>query len=152
MRKPFDKQLYKKYDQLAKSYAESLFPDYEVEEHKRKTHVDLVIKKNGEILFYIETEIKTYIKDGLPFSYSTLNIPSRKFKFCNLDKPTLFILFSETGKTYFCVWDKFVRESPLEEVQNRYVRRDELFFKVDIKKHVDDNIQNALRRHWRQGK
>jgi hypothetical protein len=147
-RKRFDRELYEKYDAMAKSYAQREFKKLGLglvcEEHPQKTHVDLIVEKApGEILFYVETEIKTALDGEFPFA--TLQLPHRKEKFCGLDKPTLFMLFSSDGKKYFCVWDQHVVGSSLAEVSNKYIKGGEFFFQIPLA-YTDRSLKNALKR------
>lgn len=144
-RKKFDRKLYAKYDQKAKEFAlaELKKVGLEAEEHRLKTHVDLVVEKDGEVYFYVETEIKTAL-DG-DFPYETLQLPHRKEKFCGLDKPTLFMLFSSNGKRYFCVWDQHVVGSGVAEVSNKYIKGGEFFFQIPLA-YTDRSLKNALKR------
>ena len=148
-RKPFDKNLYDQYDKLAKKYAINILElsGYKVRGNAKKTGVDLIVSdKNNNDLFFVEVEIKRYIKAGESFSFDTLHVPHRKAKYCGLDKPTLFILFSECGKSYLCVWDNIITASPIKEVENKYVTKGEVFFDVPMN-HVDDSIDKALKRN-----
>ena len=151
-RKRFDRDLYNTYDGAAKKYAKSVLKttEYEIEDNKKKTGVDLIVKKDNEIKFFIEVEIKTAIRDDEKFEYPTLNIASRKRKFCVLEYPTLFMIFSKSGLSYLCCWDKFILISPEREVKNKFVYSGETFFQINIKKHVDNNIKPALRRKWQR--
>lgn len=149
-RKPFDRRLYAKYDELAKGFVRKLLEPlgYEVCDNPRKTAVDLIVKLGGETLFYVECEIKKALQGG-KFKYDTVNIPERKRKYCGLKHPTLFMLFSPDGVPFILVWDKFVSRSNVEEVHNRHMRNGEEFFKVPIKD-TDSDISKALRRKWRR--
>ncbi len=148
-RKPFDRELYDRYDGMARDYAkhELEAAGYSIEDNERKMGVDLIVRKDGDILFYVECEIKTALDK--PFHYKTLQLPERKLKFCGLSHPTLFTLFNTKGDKYFAVWDKFVRASPLKEVYNKYVSNREFFFQIPV---VDCNkdIAGAMRRKWRR--
>ena len=146
-RKHFDKELYAMYDAKAKEYTRNEFEDlhggWVVEDHPLKTKVDLIVKKDDEIAFYVECEIKTALDK--PFEYETLQLPQRKEKFCGLDKPTLFMLFSTDGSSYFCVWDRHVSGSTLAEVSNRYMKFGEYFFQIPVG-NTDRRLADALKR------
>lgn len=144
-RKKFDRELYKKYDALAKKFALAELKKVGLagEEHPQKTKVDLIVKKDDEVLFYVETEIKTALDGEFPFA--TLQLPHRKEKFCGLDKPTLFMLFSSNGKRYFCVWDRHVVGSQLAEVSNKYILGGEFFYQIPLSQ-TDRSLKNALKR------
>lgn len=101
MNKRFDKELFAANDLLARNKCKELLKDFDfvVEDNPKKMGVDLIVKnKAGEVQFYIETEIKR-VWEG-DFKYDTVNFPSRKFKYCNLDKPTIFIMHSGDLKSY----------------------------------------------------
>lgn len=146
--KPFDKKLFAQFDQLAKDYALKVLREagLTVKNHPRKMSVDLIVTENDQPAFYVETEIKRYLNGNEPFAFTTLHLPSRKIKFCQLDLPTLFILFSEEGHRFLCVWSQYVLSSPLVEVNNKYVHKGESFADIDIAKYVDDSIEKALKR------
>lgn len=147
-RKHFDRDLYNKYDKAARKYAKAAIGDkFEVIDNPKKMGVDLIVKKNDVPIFYIETEIKKALDK--PFEYGTLQLPERKSKFCTLDLPTLFMLFSSDGSKYFCTWDKFVSISPLAEIHNKYMSCREYFFQVPMV-NVNNNFEDAFRRHWRR--
>jgi hypothetical protein len=147
--KPFSTHLYYKYDKKAKKFAIKILEKEEfiVEKPKNKKSVDLIVrwKKVPSMYFYVETEIKRYLSVVKNFDFDTLHLPKRKKKFCELDRPTLFMLFSEEGDKYLCVWSTYVLKSPLKEIKNRYVKKGELFFDISIK-YVDNNIKRALKR------
>ncbi len=144
-RKKFDRKLYEMYDAKAKKFARAELEaqGLKVEDHPLKTKVDLIVKNGDDVLFYVETEIKTALDK--PFPYATLQLPHRKEKFCGLDKPTLFMLFSSNGKQYFCVWDAHVACSNLAEVSNKYIVGGEFFFQIPIE-NTDRSLENALKR------
>jgi len=150
--KKFDQELYKKFDELAKKYALDVLTNsgLQVKRNSSKVGVDLIVYNDKEELFYVEVEVKRYIKPNENFSFETLHIPYRKLKYCNLKLPTLFMLFSECGQAYLCVWDKFVIKSNQKEVSNKYVDKGEIFFDVNIKECVDDSIDKAFKRKWKR--
>lgn len=149
--KRFDKKLYERYDRIAKEYTYSILNDigYDARESDRKYGVDVIVYKNDEHIFNVECEIKTHLNGNEEFKYSTLRIPERKTKFCKLEKPTLFILFSESGHRYFCVWDKRIINSPLLEIPNVYISYGEYFYDIPMK-WVDNDIEKAMRRKWKK--
>ncbi|MBU1067384.1 hypothetical protein KKE60_06325 [Patescibacteria group bacterium] len=148
-RKPFDRDLYNQYDAKARTWFRKILPEeWTTENNPRKTGVDmLVYDGEGELAFYVELEVKR--KWMGKFCFSSLHLPERKKKYCNLKKPTLFIIFNATGSKYMCVWSKFVVKSKLEMVPNCYIKYGEKFFDIPVKD-VDDDIEKALRRKWRQ--
>ena len=85
MNKKFDIKLYKKYDNIAKKYAkkELLKCGIKTRVNDNKIGVDLIAFNDNKDLFFIEVEIKKYIKPNEKFKFDTLNIPYRKLKYCN---------------------------------------------------------------------
>ena len=127
--KPFDKSLYKKYDEKAKQLFENIAPiEYTVSRNPCKTGVDLLIYKNGKLVAYAEVEMKIVWKGK--FKWDTIHLPSRKIKYCGLKHKTLFILFRSDGKQYFCFWDRVILRSNLINVPNKYMHKEEFY---DIK-------------------
>lgn len=147
IKKQFSKSLFEQYDELAKRCAKKLLRQsgFSVSQNKDRYEVDLIASKDGIELFFCEVEVKTHIKPGEPFPWDTLNIPSRKAKYCGLRLPTLFCLFSKCGTSGLFVWDKFVVASDVNEVSNKYVQEGEKFFQVPISQ-VDTTLEKALKR------
>jgi len=145
-RKPFDKGLYKKYDSKAKKYAEKVLSDagFNVEVNPNKMGVDLIISDKKDVVFYVETEVKKSIHSDEDFAYDTLRILDRKCKYMQLDLPTLFMLFSEDGLRYLCVWSFVVLECPTIILDNKYVEG-EKFFNIPMRK-VDKDIKKAMKK------
>jgi hypothetical protein len=146
--KPFNRSLYNRYDGKARKWFAKVLPEgYTAEDNPRKTGVDVIVRnEDGDIVFYVELEVKCLWKRSFPFR--TLHLPERKKKYTSLKYPTLFVIFNNDGTQYKCVWSKYVLKSPLVEVRNRYVYRGEMFFDIPVK-YVDSDIEDALRRHWR---
>lgn len=140
--KKFDSRLYKKYDNKAKQYAIKLLNKNNIvaTENIDKKGVDL-IAQNGKKTFYVETEIKLAINNK-KFLYDTVRLTFRKSKYCQLDKPTLFILFSKTGSKYFCIWSDTVLASPIVKINNKYMEK-EMFYDIPIEKTFTD-IKRAI--------
>lgn len=97
--------------------------------------VDLIVldkNKLDKVLFYVECERKTVWKDK--FAYADVNFPERKLKYCQLDKPTYFIMFNHDFSEYLVVKGDDLAASPLEIVPNKYITYGEKFFKVPLSK------------------
>lgn len=147
-RKPFNPKLYEEWDRKARQWTRAIMPaQYVVKDNPLKHGVDLLVYENDTHAFNVEPEVKTIWTGRFP--YPDLNLPIRKSKFCHLEKPTLFIVFSKDGSEYFAVWDYIVNCCEVQEVPNKYVRRGELFFKIPLVDCCRD-IKRALRKHWRR--
>jgi len=145
MRKRFDRELYKKYDKLAKENVLKLIDKrkYKVIENPKKRGVDLLVYRKGKHVLNIETEIKSLWK-GKDFKYDTVQLPERKEKFAKLELPTLFIMFNDNQKSYLVIKDKDLLKSPRVEVPNRYVYKGEYFFQVPLNKVCFNDIKTVL--------
>lgn len=146
VRKRFDRDLYEKYDQLAK---EKVFEaidkrKFKLEENPKKRGVDLLVFNKGEHILNIETEIKRVWK-GKEFKYDTVQIPERKNKFAILDIPTIYVMFNNDQSEYLVIKDKDLLKSPLVEVPNRYVFKEEYFYQVPLKKVVFNDINKVIK-------
>lgn len=89
--------------------------------------VDLIVDNQ----FYCEVEVKHNWKDAF-FPFPTLQIPERKKKFATLDKPVVFMVMSSNRKKALVAKDNDVLNSPLKTVSNKYVKKGEKFFQVDV--------------------
>ncbi len=146
MRKKFDKELYNKYDTAAKTAAIKLFENltpYTIEQSLKKTAVDFRILKDGELVGYLEVEVKRTWK-GSTFEYPDVQFPERKWKYCKLDKPTIFMMFNEDLSSYLTVEGETLISSKLEMVRNKYIKYGEMFFKVPVGNILFDNIKPML--------
>ncbi len=146
MRKKFDKDLHSKYDTLARGEALKVFSGlspYTIVESEKKTAVDFMILKNGVHIGYLEVEVKK-TWDGSVFKYADVQFPERKWKYCKLDKPTIFMMFNSDLSNYLNVTGENLLNSKLEMVRNKYIKYGEMFFKVPVANITFDNIQPLL--------
>jgi len=133
MRKHFDRDLYNENDAKAKAAAKEILKNFKVEDNPKKTGVDLLVyNKQGEHIFNVECEIKKVWVDK--FTYTDVQFPERKSKYCLLEKPTFFIMFNKDLSQYLVVSSKNLLNSPLEIVPNKYISYGEKFFKVPLNK------------------
>ena len=146
MRKKFDKDLHNKYDTLARDKAKKVFESltpYSIVESEKKTAVDFMIYKDGVHIGYLEVEVKK-TWDGPQFKYADVQFPERKWKYCKLDKPTIFMMFNSDLSNYLNVTGEDLLSSKLEMVRNKYIKFGEMFFKVPVDKITFDNVQVLL--------
>lgn len=147
MRKHFDKKLYEAFDAKAKANVLKILA--EVSDLKAcgspvKTDVDLMVYRDRDHIFNIETEVKVVWSED-DFPYNNVQFPQRKQKYAILDKPTIFVMFNAKMNKYLSVTSADLIKSPLEMVRNKYVKFGEYFFQVplsrvsfnDLKKSID---------------
>ena len=147
VRKKFDRDLWKENDKKARKGVEKLiskFKGLEVRPHKDHRKVDLELFKNGKHIANVETEIKRVWK-AKQFQYESVQFPERKKKFCGLEKPTIFVMFNFDMDNYLVVTDTDLINSPVKEVPNKYVYKDEYFFQVPLDNVYMGNIKEALK-------
>lgn len=146
VRKRFDRDLWLENDKKARAGVEKLISDIEgleVRPHKDHRKVDLELFLDGEHIANVETEIKRVWR-GKDFQYNNVQFPERKKKFCELEKPTIFIMWNADLNSYLVVLDRDLVSSPCVEVSNKYVWKDEYFFQVPMKKVFMNDIDSAL--------
>lgn len=145
-RKHFDRELYNKYDVMAKAKANEIFATggWTIENNEKKMGVDfLVFDEDDNHVAYLEVEVKTNWEEK-EFPYSDVQWPERKWKYCNLDKPTIFMMFNIDASHYLTARGETLLSSKLEMVRNKYVRYGENFFKVPVSKITFDNVYKEL--------
>ena len=135
MYKKFDKKLYEEFDNKAKEKTFTLFQEhsYELTVSENQYDVDFYYEKDDVKLFYVECEVKTLWKTET-FPFKTIQIPERKKKFCNKDLPVYFIMWNNDLTKYLIIDHNTLIASPLVEVKNKYVEKNEKFFQVPIEK------------------
>lgn len=133
MRKLFDRELFNENDKRARKAVKRILEDYNVIDNPKKMGVDLIVQdKDGNTMFYVECEIKKVWKSE--FTYTDVQFPFRKEKYCLLDKPTYFIMLNYDLSQFLVVKHNDMLASPKEIVRNKYVPYGEEFFKVSLEK------------------
>jgi hypothetical protein len=134
VKKRFCKELHQTNDTLARAAGKTYWSSvgYEVKDNPDQYGADLIVN-TGQEEFYSEVEIKR-VWSGPNFAYDTLQIPGRKKKFTELDKPCVFVVFNNEQTHAFACHSDVLKESPLVEVPNKYVYSGEMFYQVPITK------------------
>lgn len=146
MRKRFDKELYNKYDKAAKDMVNKLFKGtaWTVKVSEKKTAVDFEVYENGKHICYLEAEVKLNWETP-EFPYGDVQWPERKWKYCQLDKPTIFIMFNRDLSKYLTATGTDLLGSKLEMVRNKYISYGENFFKVPVSKITFNDVYSEIR-------
>jgi hypothetical protein len=131
-RKKFDKELHDANDTLARAAGKKYWRSfgYTAEDNPDRYGADLLVNTGWEE-FYSEVEIKR-VWSGSSFPYDTLQIPARKKKFTELDKPCVFVVLNKEQTHAFVCSDATLKESPIVEVPNKYVFSGEMFYQVPV--------------------
>lgn len=130
--KPFNQYLHDAVDppaRIAVSKYVKMKWGLEARDNPNKYGVDLIVFRSGEPTGYIEVEVR---QPNL-HQYETIHVAQRKEKLFQEDLPTL--LFVLTGDLSHAWWVKssVVKSSPLIEVPNTAVAKDEWFYDVPRK-------------------
>ena len=138
VRKEFSKQLYKKYDDLARAATKEHLKKergYNTVDHHDKYAQDLIASKPDEWgvhlsePFCVECEVKA-VWSGAKFPYDTVQLPERKKKFFN--KLTLFYIWNKELTHAVTFWSEKVKHLTTVEVKNKYVKEGERFFQIPL--------------------
>jgi hypothetical protein len=135
MNKPFDRALFAENDKKARDAVKAWFKDSEIYtliDNPKKMGVDLLLYVGDEHVGNIEVEVKRVWKGD--FSYDSVQFPQRKAKYAQLNKPTLFVMFSADFSQFLTVTGADLLSSPLAVVPNRYVYQGEQFYQVPLDK------------------
>jgi hypothetical protein len=132
VKKRFSKDLHQENDTLARAAGKRYWGSfgYTVEDNPDRYGADLIVNTGWEV-FYSEVEIKR-VWSGPTFQYDTLQIPSRKKKFTELDRPCVFVVINKEQTHAFVCSSQALLDSPLVEVPNKYVYSGEMFYQVPI--------------------
>lgn len=143
--KRFDKELHDIYDKMGRDIVKdfvSSFWGMQAQDNPNRYGVDLHLYTDDVLVGYAEVEVRLAWKT-LEFPYEDLNVPERKRKLLVQDLPTFFFSINKDGTALFHCRSDVVLESKVEEVRNKYVFRDEQFFKVPLDKLTYVNLQQT---------
>jgi hypothetical protein len=129
-RKRFDRDLFQKYDQLARDvttkYLQSI--GYEVTEHPDRYAQDLIAYSTNKD-FCVECEVKL-VWEVSEFPYPNVQLPERKKKFFSV--PTQFFIWNKPLEHAMTFWSHDVATLEPVEVPNKYVYSGEYFYQVPM--------------------
>lgn len=130
MRKAFNRELYAKYDELAKKKTKEHLNSigYQVVDHPNKYAQDLIAKSEMNE-FLVECEVKI-VWNTKEFPYTTVQLPERKSKFFN--ERTLFYIWNKDTTRAVTFWSDDVKKLTPVEVPNKYVARGEYFYQIPL--------------------
>lgn len=126
VRKRFDKELYRIYDELAKDatrlYNQKLGKT--VSDNTNRYKQDLVCDDH-----LLECEVKI-VWDSDEFPYDTVQLPQRKAKF--FDALTQFYIWNKSLTRAATFWSEDIKDLEPVEVPNKYVYSGEYFFQIPL--------------------
>lgn len=146
VRKRFDRELYDQNDELARGVVKKLLAgtEYQVIDNPKKRGVDLLLYKNSQHIANIECEIKKVWKEK-EFPYESIQIPERKEKYTQLDKPTIFVMANADQSAFVAISQTALLKSPKKEVPNKYVYKGEYFFQVPKDQASFNNLVKVIK-------
>ena len=134
-RKPFSKNLYGKYDGVAKdTLINHLLKDGHVLIDSTESYdADVVTEKLGE-KHYSEAEVKTAWKGDWPTNWAEIRIPERKKKLLSEHGNNLkFYIFSGDMTKAWCIDSSLLTDDKLREARGRNIYAGEQFYHVPYK-------------------
>ena len=126
IKKRFDRDLYKKYDELAKDATRLHYKKQGtiLKDNPDRYRQDLVCDDH-----MVECEVKL-VWDGVDFPYDSVQLPQRKAKF--FDKLTQFYIWNKSFSKAATFWSEDIKDLVPVEVPNKYVYNGEYFFQVPL--------------------
>jgi hypothetical protein len=94
-----------------------------------KYGVDLIVYRKGQLCGFIEVETRDWGVKHCP--YDSIHIAQRKEKLFTNEGTLIFVTTRDFENAYWCKAE-YVKNSPLIEVPNRAVKRNEYFYDVPI--------------------
>ena len=146
VRKRFDSALYEENDRIAKEFVKNALKgtEYQVIENPKKRGVDLLLYKDSQHVANVECEIKRVWKTT-DFPYDSVQIPERKTKYTELEKPTVFVMLNNDQSAYAAIPQQTLLNSPKKEVPNKYVYKGEMFYQVPVNTVHFNDIKQAIK-------
>jgi hypothetical protein len=132
MSKKFSQELHDKFDSKAREKAIEFFTHngHSCTNNKNIYDIDLIVDND----YYLDVEVKTCWNGSWDnFTFSELNIPDRKEKYLNLDKPSYFMVISNDYSHAFIVPGEILKQCKKKLNPNKFNKNEE-FFKVPVKK------------------
>jgi hypothetical protein len=132
--KPFEKDLYDKYDTPAKdalvSYLEQ--EGHSIKRTEENYYADVVSTKQGAT-YYSEAEVKASWKEEWPKDWLELRIPGRKARLLKKHSIITFFVFRDDCKECWIVKGEQLTADTLKQAYGPNIRSGELFFHIPIK-------------------
>lgn len=132
IRKPFEKHLYDRFDNPAKSALVALLEQegHEIPNLKENYYADVESFKDG-IKQYSEAEVKQGWEEDWPEHWLEIRIPERKTRLLKkYDYNVTFYVFNRSIDRCWRITGKQLKQCEVKEAQGRYIRAGEQFFHV----------------------
>jgi len=140
--KRFSKELYQKYDALAKEATKLYYHNqgYSAVENTERYRQDLVVDA-PQRQHLGECEVKLVWKT-FEFPYDTVQLPKRKSKF--FDQLTQFFIWNHDLTRAATFWSNEISDLEPVEVPNKYVYKGEYFYQIPLERVTFVELQHNL--------
>ena len=129
--KPFDKDLFDKYDEKARKAVKELFkkirPHLHVADNSNIYDSDLVVYKDGRKIGFIEVDVSASWK-GLSFPYDDFAVPLRKRKLFEKELPVIYCRCNASCVCFYLIDGREVLKWEKKEIPNKYMPKGEYFY------------------------
>jgi len=135
VRKPFERHLYDRFDNPAKSALVSLLESqgHSIPNLKENYYADVESIKDG-IKQYSEAEVKQAWETEWPTDWHEIRIPERKIRLLKkYNYNVTFYVFNKFIDRCWKITGKQLKECEIKEAKGRYIRKGEMFFHVPYK-------------------
>ena len=132
VRKPFEKHLYDRFDNPAKSALVSILEDegHAIPNLKENYYADVESIKD-DVTHYSEAEVKQGWDADWPEHWTEIRIPERKTRLLKkYDYNVTFYVFNKHIDRCWRITGEQLKTCELKEAKGRYIRKGEMFFHV----------------------
>ena len=132
VRKPFEKHLYDRFDNPAKSALVSILEKegHEIPNLKENYYADVESTKGG-VVYYSEAEVKQGWIETWPSDWKEIRIPDRKMRLLKkYDYNVTFYVFNNSIDRCWRITGEQLKNCDIKEAKGRYIRKGEMFFHI----------------------
>jgi hypothetical protein len=132
VRKPFEKHLYDRFDNPAKSALVSLLEaeGHEIPHLKENYYADVESVKDGTV-YYSEAEVKQGWESIWPEHWTEIRIPERKTRLLKkYDYNVTFYVFNKRIDKCWRITGEQLKSCEVKEATGKYIRKGEMFFHI----------------------
>ena len=135
VRKPFEKHLYDRFDNPAKSALVALLEQegHDIPNLKENYYADVESFKEG-VVQYSEAEVKQGWDEEWPEDWAEIRIPERKTRLLTkYNYNVTFYVFNKHIDRCWRITGEQLKNCEIKEATGRYIRKGEMFFHIPYK-------------------
>ena len=132
VRKPFEQDLYDRFDNPAKAALVILLEraGHAIPNLTEDYYADIVSTKDG-VTHYSEAEVKRGWDSEWPNTWEEIRIPERKIRLLKkYNYNVTFYVFNKTIDKCWCIQGSQMTEDTLREAEGKFIRKGEQFFHI----------------------